>query len=93
MGAAAAIMPMVLGSVLSAAMSGVLSPKVDKPGAAGPPPTADPKEADKAARDAQKKQREAAAAAMGRTDTILAGGELGSAQSTGNAQVKTLLGR
>lgn len=75
-----------------AVLSSMLSPKPEKPGLPSPAPTVTETEADKQARDAQKKQRQAAAAAVGRTDTILTPPTLGSAQSTGNAATKTILG-
>lgn len=71
----------------------LLNGSSDAPTAPPRSPEVDPEGADKAARDAQKKQRQAAAAAVGRADTMLTpAGGLGTAESTGNAAVKTLLG-
>lgn len=75
-----------------AVLSQMMAPKPEKPGTPEPVPTIGDNEADKAARNSQKKQRAAAAAAVGREDTILTGQGIGSAGSTGNAAVKTLLG-
>lgn len=89
MGVTGAVIASVVGGVVA---NQVFAPKVDKPGVPEPVPTVTEAEADKAARAAQKKQRDAAAAAVGRSDTILTGQGLGSASSTGNVAVKTLLG-
>ena len=81
----------VASTIGGAVLSKVMAPKIDKPGTPERIPTLTETEADKQARSSQKKQRQAAAAAVGRGDTILTQG-LGSAESTGNAAVKTILG-
>lgn len=76
-----------------AMLSKMMAPKMDKPGVPEMPTLADPTQVDKVAKDAQKRSRQAAAAAVGRADTILTGPMgLGSAESTGNTAVKTILG-
>ncbi len=90
MGATATI---AIGSLLAGAASQALfAPKVDQPNAPPASPTQKPVETAKAATGAADQQKKRAAAAVGRSDTILTGpqglGSLGSDQQ----QVKSLLG-
>lgn len=88
----ASVLTSVAGAAAGAVLSSALAPKTPKaPSTPTPPPASTPEEADKVSRDAQRKQRQVAAAAVGRSDTLLTGAGLGEVNPA-NTAVKTLLG-